>query len=362
MKRAALHTALTVTTVVVCYLQAGRFLDLFDADKLTSLVHMLGVSVLVVLVPYFFIMLVDASGWTISFGPARKRITMVKLLMIRIATETLQASLPGGAAYAECARPYLLKQHFGLEYSQSITANIITKMNILLAQIIFLVCGLLFVVAQTSFVPGNSLSIVELCIVAIAVICFPLLLAYFLYRKNLLLVTAQLLQRSRLRIAAKILKKGNASILQVNRAISAFAYENRARLILSIGLFLLSWFLIAFESLVILKIIGIDVSISQVVIIESLISLVRIVFFFIPGAVGPQDVSLLFLFSLAGVPDPVNNSILFALLRRAKEFVWIVVGYGLLLVLGMRARNVFTGWGGELTEAGIVPVTSEARG
>ncbi|MCK7529207.1 MAG: hypothetical protein MZV64_72465 [Ignavibacteriales bacterium] len=40
-----------------------------------------------------------------------KQIAIYKMLLIRIATETLQQSLPGGAVYAELVRPYLLKKH-----------------------------------------------------------------------------------------------------------------------------------------------------------------------------------------------------------------------------------------------------------
>jgi uncharacterized membrane protein YbhN (UPF0104 family) len=90
------------------------------------------------------------------------------------------------------------------------------------------------------------------------------------------------------------------------------------------------------ESLVILKVIGIDASIFQMILIEALVSIVRMSFFFIPGAVGPQDAALIILFNLVGLPDPAVNAVLFVILKRSKELIWIIVGYLLLMLLGIK--------------------------
>ena len=58
-------------------------------------------------------------------------------------------------------------------------------------------------------------------------------------------------------------------------------------------------------------------------------------FFFIPGALGPQDAAIILLFNLSGLPDPVTNAFLFALLKRSKELLWIITGYILLIFLGV---------------------------
>jgi uncharacterized membrane protein YbhN (UPF0104 family) len=91
----------------------------------------------------------------------------------------------------------------------------------------------------------------------------------------------------------------------------------------------------SFESLVILKVIGVDVDIFQIVVIESLISFVRMIFFFIPGAVGPQELVIIMLFKITGISDPQINAIAFILFKRIKEFFWVVIGYILLIMLGI---------------------------
>jgi uncharacterized membrane protein YbhN (UPF0104 family) len=88
---------------------------------------------------------------------------------------------------------------------------------------------------------------------------------------------------------------------------------------------------------------GIDANISQMILIESLISIIRMCFFFIPGALGAQDAGFIILFNLVGFPDPILNAFIFVFLKRFKELVWIIVGYTLLILLGIRPGKLIKG-------------------
>jgi len=330
-------------TFLLCYAVTSNYYDLIENNGFMSKVLSLGLPALIIVVPYFMIILSDTLGWLICFRKKISQISAGKLFIIRLATEALQISLPGGAVYAELVRPYLLKKQLHLEYSESISANIITKINILVAQVIFLIFGLLILIINFSknVAATRFLSEPVIYLTSVVLISLILLFTYLLYRKNLLLLVIRLLEKIDLKIVRKVLDKVREPVIDINNTISVFSRNHKTKLLLTVGFFFFTWILMSFESLVILKIMGIDASIFQMILLESLISIVRIIFFFIPGALGPQDAGLIILFNLAGLPDPIVNAFLFVFLKRSKELVWIITGYILLMFLGIKPRKLF---------------------
>jgi uncharacterized membrane protein YbhN (UPF0104 family) len=143
------------------------------------------------------------------------------------------------------------------------------------------------------------------------------------------------LKKINLRPVQSLTHKIMQPAISINKIISLFSGTHKKDLGLTMAFFFLTWILMSFESLVILRVIGVDSNIFQIILIESLISFVRMIFFFIPGAVGPQDVVIIVLFNLVGISEPESNAVLFILLKRVKEFFWIVSGYILLFFLGI---------------------------
>ena len=98
----------------------------------------------------------------------------------------LQTSLPGGAAYTEMDRPYLLKKHMNWEYAESISSNMKAKVDILLAQVIFLFFGFLIVNIKFKENITASKYCLGLFVYPAAVIFTSVifLLSFLLYRKD----------------------------------------------------------------------------------------------------------------------------------------------------------------------------------
>ena len=330
-------------TFLLCYIVISNYYDLIENNRLISQVLSLGFPVLIVFAPYFLIILSDTLGWVICFSRKMSQKFAGKLLIIRIATETLQVSLPGGAVYTELVRPYLLKKYLHLKYSEGISANIIAKINILVSQVIFIILGLLVLTIYfTKNITSNQfLSKPAFYLIAVVFMSLIFFLTYSLYRKNLLLLIIHLFEKINLKVVRKVLDRIRKPVIEINNTISIFSRNHKTKLLLTVVFFFFTWILISFESLVILKVMGIDASIFQMILIESLISIVRIFFFFIPGAFGPQEVGLIILFNVAGLPDSITNAFLFIFLRRSKELVWIIVGYILLMFLGIRLGKLF---------------------
>lgn len=341
-KNIVLKLSSVCITILLCYMMLSNYYALIDKKDLQSQISSLGFPVLVIILPYFIIILNDTWGWLNCFKK-KLFISARKLFFIRVATETLQTSLPGGAVYAELVRPFLLKKYLHLEYPDSIASNIITKINILVAQTIFLIFGLLLLVTSfTKKISSTSLLPVPVFYILISLFfSITFLLTYMLYRKNLLLLLIRMMAKIKLQRVSRIVEKIRKPVIDINNTISLFSRENKTRLFLTILLFLFTWVLMAFESLVIVTLMGIEASIFQMIFIESMISFVRMAFFFIPGAVGPQDISIIFLFKLTGLPDPLTNAFIFTLLKRSKELFWIIIGYILLLFMGIVPHRLF---------------------
>ncbi len=334
--------AVIIIIIVVCFILIKNYFGQTDNFNLISRIALLGFPVFIIFIPYLIITASDTLGWYNSFGNKGLQIAIKKLFLLRLGTETLQISLPGGAAYAELVRPLLLKNHLNLDYPISITANIITKVNILIAQGLFLLSGLLIIIAEykKSLASLTYLSETILYLTAGGFVFSIILFSYFLYCKNLLLHVINLLEKINLKMVRQLLNRIRQSSLEINYTLNSFYKDHKKKLLLTLIFFLFTWVLMAFESLLILKVIGIEADIFQMIALESLISLVRIAFFFLPGAAGPMDLSIIMIFNLVGVPDPLQNSVLFVILKRLKELFWIITGYIVLLVLGVEIKQL----------------------
>jgi len=338
-----LRLSFGLAALILCYKLIINFYGKIDNEKLLSHLYSLGLPVLIIFIPYFIITLIETLGWNNSFEKNKSYIPLWKLFLLRLSTETLQTSLPGGAAYAELVRPYLLKKHLKIEYPESVSADIITKVNIMVAQVIFLFLAIIIVIIDYN---KNIISIMFLpesffyAFIAVFILLI-FLFSYLLYRKNLLLHVINLLEKINLKMFRKLSGKIRQPSIEINNILSLFYREHKTRLFLTTALFFAAWIMMAFESLIILKVMGVDANLFQMIILESLISVIRMLFFFLPGAVGPQDAGIIMLFSLAGLPNPMLNSLLFVILKRFKELFWITTGYVLLVLYGIQFKNLF---------------------
>lgn len=340
-RNSLLKVFVVLLTALVCYTAFSEYFDFLDKDLILSKLNATGLSLILILFPYFFIILSDTWGWKYSFGKVKNQISSAKLFLLRLATETLQTSLPAGAVYAEVVRPILLKKYFRLEYHNSISANIITKVNILIAQLLFFILGICIItISLKDEISLLSLPEYAIYLSLLIVIAFPILIAYLIYKKYLLLNLLKYLERINLRPVKGFINKIKQPVIEINKTISHFSKKHKKDLCLTVVFFFSTWFLMSLESLIILKVIGVDVNIFRIVVIESLISFVRMIFFFIPGAVGPQELVIIILFKITGISDPQINAIAFLLFKRLKEFFWVVVGYILLIMLGISPYNL----------------------
>jgi len=91
------------------------------------------------------------------------------------------------------------------------------------------------------------------------------------------------------------------------------------------------WLVEAFETLLILRLVGGPLDPGLALAAEVGVSLVRSVGNVAPAGLGLQDAGYAVLFEALGVPAPTTAA--FVVLKRGKELVWIAAGYALLAAM-----------------------------
>lgn len=315
-------------------------LRVLDWSEVLRLLDDLGAAAVLVLLPYAIVLLLDTRGWRHTL-PAPRTVPLSELGLIRLGTDAVMNTFPAGVAFAETLRPMLLRRRLGLTWTDAISVTIVSKINIGVTQMLFILTGL--GIAALSYAERlrntalfSSPMGVTLAAVAAVLVCVVMWLPYSGGRLSAL---ARLVRRIPWQALRRRLQHFERSLTEIDAYLARFRREQRSRLLHSLGYFLLSWFVMAAETWLILSLLGADVTIVQAVIIESLASVIKVVFFFIPSAIGVQDIGFIALIGGLGIPDALLLSAAFILLRRGKELAWALAGFASLWRLDV---NPFT--------------------
>jgi uncharacterized membrane protein YbhN (UPF0104 family) len=99
-----------------------------------------------------------------------------------------------------------------------------------------------------------------------------------------------------------------------------------------------SWLCEAFETYLLLRLLGVPIELGNALGIEVVLSLSRMIVFMVPGGLGVQDAGYVLLLGALGIPNPVESGAAFAVLKRGKEVCYAVLGYA-LLAIDLRAKT-----------------------
>jgi hypothetical protein len=99
--------------------------------------------------------------------------------------------------------------------------------------------------------------------------------------------------------------------------------------------FLATWCFEALESALLLHLVGVSIDLGTVFAIEAGLSLVRSAVVIAPSGLGVVDLGYATVLPMLGAD--AGGTPAFVLLKRAKELVWVLVGYALLAVPARRA-------------------------
>ena len=325
---------LRVLVVVLSAALFVRVLWVADLRNVAGLLADVGPLALLAVVPYGVAVIVDTAGWAAILRGLEARVATWRLLRLRLSTEAVQLSFPGGPILAEGLKVWFLSRQFGVAIPEGSASLAVKKALQVGTQGVYLLTA--GVVAGSALPEGSKLRVALFLLgilsstVAAGMIAV-LLSGRIAERLFRLLRRVPVVRVQQWMIAREV------AFMDTDQHVRAVLQSHVRGLVVAFVWILAGWFAEAGESWVLLKLLGVDLSFAAVLAFEPVVSFARSAAFFIPAGLGVQDAGYMAFLRRAGIPDAVNRAAAFVLLKRFKEVVWIAVGWILLLASRRRA-------------------------
>jgi uncharacterized protein (TIRG00374 family) len=295
------------------------------------------VALLALLIPSVIMYVVEAYGWKVTLGPSAKDIPFWRVLAIRTAGEVVNMTTPTAYVGGEPLKAYLLKKQ-NVPMVEGLASVIIAKTTMTIAEVLFILLG---IALSVWLLGGNDSSgqTVAAALLGVGLLAFGTAAFVFVQRQGLFTWLLGFLRKIGLKIA--YLEAREEQLRSLDRTILTFYRDNRPAFYSSTGLFFLGWMAEALEVYVIIYYLGGPAMALSAISIGALSVFIKGGTFFIPGSLGAQDGGNMLLLSAFGYSDVTG--IIFALLRRFRELVWIGLGLLCLALVGGRAAAIQEG-------------------
>lgn len=286
------------------------------------------VAFCIILAPLLVVYLLDMYGWSLTLGQWTSRVGFVRLFMVRMAGEAINATTPTAMLGGEPMKAYLLTR-YEVPMVEGLASVVTAKTIMTLAQILFMLSGLgltLWLVGEGEY--NVLVALVTLGLLGFGVFLF-LILQHYGIGRGLLAVA------DTCRIRSQRLETWRPQLLELDHTIRTFYRQRRRTFLLSLGVHFVAWVTELFEVYAILYFLGADVGWLTSFAIAAIAVLIKGSVSFVPGGLGAQESGYLFLLMALGYNEVTG--ITFALIRRIREILWILIGLVFLAVLRDKA-------------------------
>ena len=322
-----------------------------DLHAAIGRISKIGVSSVLILVPYLALHLIETFTWMKLFPRSITAIPFFKLLKIQIITETVSMTLPAGVAVGEPLRPFLCYRFLKIPLPAGVASVAIRKLMLGVAQGLYTLIGAiagfsLLQKASLQMLGFEGLGYIMAATGSAVFLSFLLLLMLLLNGK-----AAHNLHGFLMRIPFKRIKTWlsamESGFYDTDQELKSYKGPFSGRLFMVLLFYILAWFTLAIESYIILTLLGVPISFVQVLAIDTSITILRGLFFFIPSGLGVQDLGYLAFFQALGLQDFLAYGAAFVLLRRFKEVLWYAAGYGVMFFSGVHLHDAEGGVNGD---------------
>jgi glycosyltransferase 2 family protein len=316
-----------------------------DFSHVAALLRSRGLALVAVLLPFLMGMAVDTAAWRLILLRLGRVVQYGRLLRLRIASEALFLTVPGGSVAAEVAKPLLLSARTGVPLPDATASVFIKKLFYVAAHACYIAAALVLghrAVTQMASALGAGSAVTR---------AFPVLAAITLTCQiGIVIGLAVLWVRAGLggRFLAGVrrlkLRRIGAWIEARTEAVMRFESSGRtffrpgARAALPVALLLFcQWVTETGETFLILRLLGVDAAFTSVMAFEALNSFLRSILFLLPAGLGVQDAGQMLFVRAIGTPEAATVGAALVLCKRAKDAVWGLAGYTLMSLRGRAA-------------------------
>ena len=288
----------------------------------------------VILLPMIVVYGLEAWGWRLTLRGAAQRVGFLRLFAIRMAGETVNVTTPAAYVGGEPLKAYLLKR-YGVSIVKGLASVITAKTTMTLAQVLFILVGF----GLAFWILGGSGHQWLVMCVSLVLLAFGVGLLVAVQRYGIGLGCLTMLRVCGIRL--EFLEKREAQLREMDATIQQFYSQNRGTFYAALATFFLAWCCETLEVYAILYYLGAGVDIWTSISIAALTVLIKGGTFFIPGSLGAQEAGYTLLLMSFGYTEVTGMT--FALIRRLREIVWILIGLICLLLLKGKDLPATTG-------------------
>jgi uncharacterized protein (TIRG00374 family) len=293
--------------------------------SIVNTMTLLGPSALgVILLPMVLVYGLEALGWRLTLGSYAGYVGFGRLFAIRMAGETINVTTPSAYIGGEPMKAYLLKR-FGVPMVDGLASVVTAKTTMTIAQVLFIIVG----VGLAFWILGTSEYYLVASVMSLGLLSFGVALFVFVQRYGLGMGVYRIVQMCRIPFPS--LQTRKSQLIEMDATIRNFYAERRRTFYLALGTFFLAWMTETLEVYAILYYIGVPVDVVTSISIAALAVFIKSGTFFIPGSLGAQEGGYLLLLLTYGYTDVTGMT--FALVRRLREILWILVGLMCLVLL-----------------------------
>ena len=265
---------------------------------------------------YGITMTLDTLGWRYTFIGDRP--PFAKLLAARCAGQAVNLITAVGGVGGEPVKAWLLRGD--LPYEASVPSLILAKTAEIVGQALLLATGI--AIGWTTGVVGGAL-------------LWPM--SYLLLIETVAIGGFILVQvTGGVGWAGRLLARMGAGVgvRVVDVALRDFYRSHWKALLMAIACNFAGWLAGAIEAFVILRSLEVTATLGSATVIEALGTGVRFATFFVPANLGTLEGANAAAFSTLGWA--VQDGLVFSLVRRGRQVVWIGVGLVVLMIMGVR--------------------------
>ena len=273
--------------------------------------------------PVTLVMVFDTLGWRFAF--LRDGVAFRTLVTARLAGEAFNVATPTAALGGEAVKAWLLRGVVPL--GASVPSVIVAKTTITIAQGLFLLVGV--ALAWSSALPDSPLLYGMLWLLAVETVA----LAGFVFAQT----RGMFAWGGRLLTQLGVPAGGSEALGRIDDVLARFYRGAPLRLALSIGFHLIAWLLGSLETWLILRFLGVEVSLTTATVIEAFGTAIRFATFVIPASLGVLEGGFVATFAALGLGT--TPAVAFSLVRRLREAVWVAIGLGAFALMRRRAPS-----------------------
>jgi uncharacterized protein (TIRG00374 family) len=248
-----------------------------------------------------------------------------KVLMVGFALDT---TTPLAGFGGEPIKAILLKRQYGIPYRDATASLVLARTTDLAGELLFVLVGLALLLSSPrpalEALPYRLVACVGVALMA----AFMGLLVFAQQRRALGLLRRWLERRwSGTRAAHEHAVAALRGLQEVEDRLAAYYRAEPGRCALSLGLAFAGWLVDAGAVYLGLTLLGHPVTVTDAVLIEAFLTIVRSALFMVPADLGTQEGALMLICgALLGSPAA---GLALAAIRRARDLVWIPAGLAL---------------------------------